>query len=695
MGEVAVSVVDGLAHDSAACWTAAETRVSAAAAASAGRPLAGSEGRFHVVVTPEGVSASAGLFSSLSVAREAAADRGVVHSFHTISEARSFLAEPSRQLAAGGSSSAVLPSSVAAEVPGGQAPGSIQTRGFTQEKLSDDRLRMMSCCIDGKCAAKSDPSAERPTFCRGGCGRSLHMITCAQLGRGFAALGRFTCPHCRAQSVVAAGAPTPALLDRLARTMVLEMTQGAESTAGSYADYVRLAEEYVVSGGMAAAGGRLIMPHDNLEACKDFCSWLGRDKERARSLESTLRGGEAYVTKTAPMGSVNVYKHPEVKAHIKSLGVTSGVRSAPRTTATPLMLTCANSSVIPRLWPTAGPLVGTAGKAAINSYIGARWALESNVEGVGGARVGEAVGAGDCHGLMANHSSIITHPDFAGQEWSREVVEFKLEHSKTGHPRYLDLAGQTMTSGIRVADSLRAFWRACGYHIVHSTQSGAHVERPDYWVLRVTMLGMDQPTFGRLLRAIRACRHAEVVAHASSSAHYAKLRYDAQGTGSQARKYVNVAGGRAGCEAIQAMLDTLKGEKLESFASVVPGPLIRATRGFTVTHMPLQPGSTHAPMARILAESCEEANRLSPDPDLDLGERLVADWNNHSLRRMADTNARRHMRNLAFGREAVLPWEIDMLMGWNEAEMEMEMQLHYASLGLYDRIKQARITCMI
>jgi hypothetical protein len=100
-------------------------------------------------------------------------------------------------------------------------------------------------------------------------------------------------------------------------------------------------------------------------------------------------------------------------------------------------------------------------------------------------------------------------------------------------------------------------------------------------------------------------------------------------------------------------------------------------------------------MARILAESCEEANRLSPDPDLDLGERLVADWNNHSLRRMADTNARRHMRNLVFGREAVLPWEIDMLMGWNEAEMEMEMQLHYASLGLYDRIKQARITCMI
>ena len=41
------------------------------------------------------------------------------------------------------------------------------------------------------------------------------------------------------------------------------------------------------------------------------------------------------------------------------------------------------------------------------------------------------------------------------------------------------------------------------------------------------------------------------------------------------------------------------------------------------------------------------------------------------------------------------PWEIDMLLGWNEAKMSMEMQLHYASMGLRDRIKQARITCLI
>ena len=50
----------------------------------------------------------------------------------------------------------------------------------------------------------------------------------------------------------------------------------------------------------------------------------------------------------------------------------------------------------------------------------ARWSLECVVEAVGGARVGEAVGAGDFHGLMASHSSIITHPAFAEQRRSRE-----------------------------------------------------------------------------------------------------------------------------------------------------------------------------------------------------------------------------------------------------------------------------------
>jgi hypothetical protein len=175
------------------------------------------------------------------------------------------------------------------------------------------------------------------------------------------------------------------------------------------------------------------------------------------------------------------------------------------------------------------------------------------------------------------------------------------------------------------------------------------------------MLGMQQPQFDSFLRALRLCSHPAARELASSSVKYARERYNASSVASQAKKYVNVAGGGLGAPELRAMLDALGGSgSVRPFASVVPGPLIRATADHTLTHMPLQPGSTHVPMKKILDASCVEANRLSFDPDLDLGERKSADFNNHSLRRLADSTARRYMRNRDHGRDEVLPWEIDL-----------------------------------
>ena len=53
------------------------------------------------------------------------------------------------------------------------------------------------------------------------------------------------------------------------------------------------------------------------------------------------------------------------------------------------------------------------------------------------------------------------------------------------------------------------------------------------------------------------------------------------------------------------------------------------------------------------------------------------------------------MKDTSFGRTPVEAWEIDMFFGWNEMEMSKDMQLHYASKSLFDRIMQARITCMM
>ena len=112
-------------------------------------------------------------------------------------------------------------------------------------------------------------------------------------------------------------------------------------------------------------------------------------------------------------------------------------------------------------------------------------------------------------------------------------------------------------------------------------------------------------------------------------------------------------------------------------------------------HMPLSTASTEKPIKKILTHACLTANSITPDPDLDQQERLRVKWTNHSWRRMGDVAARRAMNDTRFGRAVVLPWEIDLLFGWNEAKMSKEMQLHYAAMGLLDRIKQARITCMM
>ena len=48
----------------------------------------------------------------------------------------------------------------------------------------------------------------------------------------------------------------------------------------------------------------------------------------------------------------------------------------------------------------------------------------------------------------------------------KEYTELKLEHSKTGHARYITMAGTTERSQIRTADALRRFWKAAGVNTV-------------------------------------------------------------------------------------------------------------------------------------------------------------------------------------------------------------------------------------
>jgi hypothetical protein len=80
--------------------------------------------------------------------------------------------------------------------------GSLVKRAHLFEKLSDARLAMIDLCISGKCGVDHD---ETSTACLSGCGRRLHVETCAQMGRGFAALGNFRCVDCRLKELVVPG----------------------------------------------------------------------------------------------------------------------------------------------------------------------------------------------------------------------------------------------------------------------------------------------------------------------------------------------------------------------------------------------------------------------------------------------------------------------------------------------------------
>ena len=65
-------------------------------------------------------------------------------------------------------------------------------------------------------------------------------------------------------------------------------------------------------------------------------------------------------------------------------------------------------------------------------------------------------------------------------------------------------------------------------------------------------------------------------------------------------------------------------------------------------------------------------------------------WTTHSLRRLADTVARRFRLMMEVSED-----EIDVYMGWHERVLLKAMQVHYAAMNIRERMKKARITCML
>jgi hypothetical protein len=308
-----------------------------------------------------------------------------------------------------------------------------------------------------------------------------------------------------------------------------------------------------------------------------------------------------------------------------------------------------------------------------------------------GLRVGEVLGGGDHHGLLANHTYLLTN-----LETGEVSVEVKLEHSKTKHIRWVNALGTSLGEGrVPLAACLREWWAASGYH-VHSEKSGGFlVESPDYSVLRVSMLGMTQVQLDLLIRRIHRSADCDVRAHAPAAEVKARQRFTAGG--SMHKRYINVAGGREGCAAIRTAALELARAGLGEFLSVGAGPLIRATFGPSLTHMPLNPQSSYAALHAAMDEAFRLANGVAPvnwrpngfgvaaehwgdrEPELDLQGLAAPLWGHHSNRRCADTVARQTM-----ARSGATEQDIDLVFGWQEKLYSAKMQVHYESKFVRD-----------
>ena len=555
--------------------------------------------------------------------------------------------------------------------------GSLVKRAHLAEKLSDARLNMIDRCIAGLCGVAHD---ETSTACLGGCGRHLHVATCAQMGRGFAALGNFRCVPCRMVELVVPGAtttPSHAIEMVVKRTMVLELNQGKETTAAGFADYTQLEERYALGMGKVLDGADLQLPRHNVESFKNFLTWMAIDADRARSVESVMRTAGAMMVK---LGIPDVTKNGSVKAHAKDLldGISEEHETA--TTATPSMLKWCIETGIGERFPHPG------------GFVALREKVQFLCEGVGGCRIGEVCGGGESHGILANNLKFIEDP-MGTDELTKSVVEFKLEHSKTGFSRYLNMAAVTATSGLRVADTIMAYCRAAEFKMITTVQAGVRVITPDFWVVRVSLLGLDERGLVRLLNTLSKDKSPSVSKHMEVTRVEAKRRYGAEGNESQMKKYINIASG----DSTDKSLDELAA-RLTLFgytAQKVPGPLLLATTGGnrqTPKLMPYSTSTASAPTKEILTKAWQAGfvGGRSQDVDLDLEPGAPPKWSTHSLRRLGDTVARRY--RLVTG---VTSDQIDIYFGWQEKVLLLAMQVHYASMSIRERMNSAKITGMM
>ena len=546
-------------------------------------------------------------------------------------------------------------------------------------EMGEERLRLAWRCLDGRCGVSNEE--EPRLFCSEGCGRGLHLVRCLGQSAHRAATQGLKCAVCWAAEITS-DEPTPGIKSTAMRGSLLQLSTGKVGTHSGYAEYERLESKWAseVSGGRMSA---VTLPRNSKAAFISFIDWLTSDGERARSFATLMRSASGLMVQ---LKLQDWTKDRSVKAIFKELERSRGIESEPCTLATARMIQIMRTRTIAEV--SRSPLI----QSRVKGQMG--------FELVGGVRLGEAVGADGGHGLFANDVCVqqCRHEEAALQE----TIEFRVESSKTILGRTVVAVGTTQNLRYPFARDLKEYWQTWGVETSQYQDGAFTITRPDYWVVRVSLVDMSKSRQQRLIELLARSTVESLRKNAAASRMYIDRLARATKI-DQERRFVNVCGGaKRSADVIEAKR-WLDEHGFGSWADVVKGPLFRAMHGAMPSHMPLQPDSCYKDMVAALKRAGEltlERHRAG-DVDTELERNAIDNaeggyrWSSHSLRRYADSVARRHLGKLTEAGVAKPCELIDYYFGWKLREMMKDMQLHYANEDRGGRLSLARVTMMM
>ena len=292
---------------------------------------------------------------------------------------------------------------------------------------------------------------------------------------------------------------------------------------------------------------------------------------------------------------------------------------------------------------------------------------------------------GELHGMLANNVKVLRDA-----ETGESFVEMHVTDSKTKLPRWVTMVAET-SSGVKVLETLMDYFSISGLEMRRYSDGIYDILEPDYYVLKVSVFGMDRFELAAMSRALSGSKVEGARSLAAETLRTAARRLKV--VGEEEKKFVNVWGGPASSRSFSILAGELTKEGVErERISTVAGPLIRGTceRGQVFTHTCFDPKSTLKDMKDIqMAAFLEMREVAGCDRELELEGRSVPYFVNHANRRLTDRVAMEAMRKEGSGLTSV---DVDLYMGWRLKLHSVTMNLHYSGDTREGRRRRARLT---